>query len=167
MNLRVKAFAELTAEELFEIYKLRSAIFVVEQQCVYQDIDDSDKSALHLWLEKDGEILSYLRVLPPDIVRKEAAIGRVLSVVRRKGYATMLLDAALSCIRERFGDVSVYLEAQTYAKSLYEKLGFRQVSEEFLEDGIPHVKMLLKAEACSNRGNIHFDETYIFRLKKK
>ncbi|MBQ2764087.1 MAG: GNAT family N-acetyltransferase [Firmicutes bacterium] len=142
MNLFVKAFDELTTEELFEIYKLRSAIFVVEQQCVYQDIDDLDKAALHLWLEEDGNILSYLRILPPGTVREEAAIGRVLSVVRRKGYATMLLKDAIRVIRERFGTDAVYLEAQTYAKELYEKLGFRQISEEFLEDGIPHIKML-------------------------
>ena len=142
MNLFVKAFDELTTEELFEIYKLRSAVFVVEQQCVYQDMDDLDKSALHLWLEEDGNILSYLRILPPGTVREEAAIGRVLSVVRRKGYATMLLKEAIRVIRERFGTDAVYLEAQTYAKELYEKLGFRQISEEFLEDGIPHIKML-------------------------
>ena len=142
MNLFVKAFDELTAEELFEIYKLRSAVFVVEQQCIYQDIDDLDKIALHLWLEEDGNILSYLRILPPGTVRGEAAIGRVLSVVRRKGYATMLLKEAIRVIRERFGTDAVYLEAQTYAKELYEKLGFRQISEEFLEDGIPHIKML-------------------------
>lgn len=141
MNLFVKAFDELTIEELFEIYKLRSAVFVVEQQCVYQDIDDLDKAALHLWLEEDGNILSYLRILPPGTVREEAAIGRVLSVVRRKGYATMLLKEAIRVIRERFGTDAVYLEAQTYAKELYEKLGFRQISEEFLEDGIPHIKM--------------------------
>ncbi|MBQ4092071.1 MAG: GNAT family N-acetyltransferase [Firmicutes bacterium] len=141
MNLFVKAFDELTAEELFEIYKLRSAVFVVEQQCIYQDIDDLDKVALHLWLE-DGNILSYLRILPPGTVRKEAAIGRVISVVRRKGYATMLLKEAIRVIRERFGTDAVYLESQTYAKELYEKLGFRQISEEFLEDGIPHIKML-------------------------
>lgn len=142
MNLFVKAFDELTTEELFEIYKLRSAVFVVEQQCVYQDMDDLDKAALHLWLEEDGNILSYLRILPPGTVREESAIGRVLSVVRRKGYATMLLREASRVIRERFGTDAVYLEAQTYAKELYEKLGFRQISEEFLEDGIPHIKML-------------------------
>ena len=141
MNLFVKAFDELTTEELFEIYKLRSAVFVVEQQCVYQDIDDLDKVALHLWLEEDGCILSYLRVLPPGTVREEAAIGRVLSVVRRKGYAAMLLKEAIRVIRERFCTDAVYLEAQTHAKKLYEKLGFRQISEEFLEDGIPHIKM--------------------------
>ena len=73
MNLFVKAFDELTTEELFEIYKLRSAVFVVEQQCVYQDIDDLDKVALHLWLEEDGNILSYLRILPPGTVRTPCA----------------------------------------------------------------------------------------------
>ena len=144
MNLTIKTFAELSAEELFEIYKLRCAVFVVEQNCVYQDIDDLDKAALHLWLEEDGAIVSYLRVLPPETVRKEAAIGRVLSMKRRKGYATALLKEALRVIKERFGTDTVYLEAQTYAKGLYENLGFEQISEEFLEDGIPHIKMLRK-----------------------
>ena len=144
MQTIVKSFHELTLDELYEIIKIRSAVFVVEQNCVYQDIDDLDKAALHLWLEEDGEIVSYLRVLPPETVRKEAAIGRVLATKRRKGYATALLKEALRAIEERFGTDTVYLEAQTYARGLYEKLGFRQISEEFLEDGIPHIKMLRK-----------------------
>lgn len=143
MNLFVKAFHELTAEELFEIYKLRSAVFVVEQQCVYQDIDDLDKEALHLWLEESGEIMAYLRVLPQGAVFEEVAIGRVIAVKRRCGLATLILKEGIRIAQERFGADGIRLEAQTYARSLYEKLGFVQTSEEFLEDGIPHIQMLL------------------------
>lgn len=143
MRLFVKTFDELSAKELFEIYKLRCAVFVVEQGCVYQDIDDLDKLAVHLWLEEDGEIMAYLRILPQGTVFEEVAIGRVVAVKRRCGLATRILQEAIGVAQERFGADAIRLEAQTYARSLYEKLGFEQTSEEFLEDGIPHIQMLL------------------------
>ena len=143
MNLVVKSFRELTAEELFEIYKLRCAVFVVEQQCVYQDIDDLDKEALHLWLEEDGQIMAYLRVMPQGVVFEEAAIGRVIAVKRRVGYGSRILKEGIRIAKECFGADAIRLEAQTYAKSLYEKEGFVQTSDEFMGDGIPHVQMLL------------------------
>ncbi|MBR5329362.1 MAG: GNAT family N-acetyltransferase [Firmicutes bacterium] len=143
MSLFVKSFDELSVKELFEIYKLRCAVFVVEQHCVYQDIDDLDKAALHLWLEEDGQIMAYLRVMPQGVVFEEAAIGRVIAVKRRVGYGSRILKEGIRIAKECFGADAIRLEAQTYAKSLYEKQGFVQTSDEFLEDGIPHVQMLL------------------------
>ena len=116
MNLFVKAFNELTTEELFEIYKLRSAVFVVEQQCVYQDIDNLDKAALHLWLEEDGNILSYLRILPPGAVFEEAAIGRVIAVKRRCGLGTRILKEGIRTAQECFGADAIRLEREIHIK---------------------------------------------------
>lgn len=142
MELFVKRFDELTIHQLYEILKVRVAVFVVEQDCPYMELDDLDKTALHLWLEDENGILAYLRVIDRFEGREYVSIGRVLSLQRRQGLATALLKEAIPLAESEFGADAIYLEAQTYAKELYEKLGFVQTSEEFLEDGIPHVKML-------------------------
>lgn len=127
MELFVKHFSELNAQELFEIYKLRVSVFVVEQKCYYQEVDDADKTAYHVWLRDGDGIQAYARVLPCGAAFPEVAIGRVLAVKRRCGLGSRIVAAAI--------------EAQTYARKLYENFGFRQTSEEFLEDGIPHIQM--------------------------
>ena len=145
MELIVKHFTELTAEELYEIYRLRVSVFVVEQRCAYQEIDDFDKAAYHLWLADAGGIQAYARVLPPRTVFDKASIGRVISVKRRCGLGSQIVHAAIAVAKEKFSADLITIEAQTYARALYEKAGFRQVSDEFLEDGIPHIKMQFKA----------------------
>lgn len=142
MEFTVKRFDELTVDELFEIYSLRVSVFIVEQNCPYQDVDEYDRSALHLTLRDNGKILAYARVLPAGTVFDEVSLGRVIAVERRKGYGSRIVAEALRAARDRFGAGSVVIEAQTYAKKLYEKKGFVQVSDEFSEDGIPHIKML-------------------------
>lgn len=142
MELTIRHFDELTAGELFEIYKLRVSVFVVEQQCPYQEVDEADRHAYHLCLRDDSGIAAYLRVVEPGILFDTAAVGRVLSVRRRQGLASRLLREGLRAAREKYGAEAVTLEAQVYARSLYEKAGFRAVSDEFLEDGIPHVRMV-------------------------
>lgn len=144
MKTVVKRFGELTAEELYEILKIRVNIFVVEQKCPYPELDDADKTALHVYFEDEGKIAAYLRIMGKSESRPYVSIGRVLAVKRRQGYATRLLSEAIKIAKEVFDAESIYLEAQTYARGLYEKLGFRQISEEFLEDEIPHIKMLLE-----------------------
>jgi ElaA protein len=144
MKTFVKKFEELTAAELYRILKLRVDVFVVEQNCPYQEIDGNDKVAWHLWLEDKGEMVAYLRVLPAGTTFEDVAIGRVVCVRRRKGWATLLLQEGMKLAVEKFHAGSISLEAQVYARSLYEKVGFVQSSEEFLEDGIPHIKMTLK-----------------------
>ncbi len=143
MKLTVKRFKELTLAELYEILRLRSAVFVVEQTCPYQDIDNRDQAALHLWLSDEDGIAAYLRVMDKGVYDEEVAIGRVISLRRRRGYALQLLQEGVRVAREAFGAQLISVEAQVYARSLYEKAGFRQASEEFLEDGIPHIRMLL------------------------
>jgi len=144
MELIVKHFSELSAEELFEIYKLRVSVFIVEQSCPYQDIDDADKSAYHVWLRDEDGIEAYARVLPAGVAFPTAAFGRVIAMKRRCGLGTKIVAAAIETARDKLGADMITIEAQVYARSLYENLGFRQTSEEFLEDGIPHIQMQLE-----------------------
>ena len=144
MELIVKHFSELSAEELFEIYKLRVSVFVVEQKCPYQDVDDADRTAYHLWLKDENGIAAYARLLPPGVAFPTAAIGRVIAVRRRCGLGTKIVNAAINAAKEKLSADEITIEAQVYARSLYEKAGFVQTSEEFLEDGIPHVQMQLR-----------------------
>lgn len=144
MELIVKHFSQLSAEELFEIYRLRVSVFIVEQRCPYQDVDDADRTAYHLWLRDENGIAAYARLLPPGVTFPSAAIGRVIAVRRRCGLGTRIVDAAINAAREKLSADVITIEAQVYARSLYEKAGFVQTSEEFLEDGIPHVQMQLR-----------------------
>ena len=143
MQLCVKRFNELSTEELYRILKLRVSVFVVEQNCPYLELDDRDQEALHVWFEDEGKILAYLRILDRDVASEYVTIGRVIAVKRRCGMGSLILSEGIRIAEEVFGAEKVYVEAQVYAKGMYEKLGFRQISEVFWEDGIPHVKMLL------------------------
>lgn len=144
MELIVKHFSELTAEELFAIYRLRVSVFIVEQHCPYQDVDDADREAYHVWFWDETGIQAYARVLPPGAVFPDAAIGRVIAVKRRCGMGSRIVQAAIDVARDRFSADRITIEAQNYVRALYERLGFRQTSEPFLEDGIPHVQMQLE-----------------------
>ena len=144
MELMIRHFSELSTAELYEIYKLRVAVFVVEQNCPYQEVDHADQVAYHVWLQDEEKIQAYARVLPPEEMFPEAAIGRVIAMKRRCGLGSEIVKAAIQVAKTRFSAETITIEAQTYARSLYEKLGFEQISEEFLEDGIPHIKMQLK-----------------------
>ena len=143
MELRVKRFHELTTDELYRILKLRVSVFVVEQNCPYQELDDRDRDALHVWFEDQDGIQAYLRILDRGAVSEHVAIGRVIAVKRRRGTGSRIVSEGIRIAKEIFGTEKIYVEAQVYAKGMYEKLGFRQISDEFTEDGIPHVKMLL------------------------
>ena len=143
MQLYRKRFQELTTEELYGILKLRVDVFVVEQNCPYRELDDRDQNAVHVWLQDEDGILAYLRVMDRGIENESVSIGRVVAAKRRCGLGSRILAEGIRAAKEVFLAESIYLEAQVYAKGLYEKQGFRQISEEFLLDGIPHVRMLL------------------------
>ncbi|WP_371362057.1 Protein ElaA [Sporomusa rhizae] len=143
MELTVKRFEELTAEELYEILKIRVAVFVVEQNCPYQEIDNRDKQSFHVYLKDDDGIQAYLRVVDKGVSFDEVSIGRVIALKRRCGIGSRILSEGIKVAKNKLKAATIKIEAQTYAKELYEKQGFRQVSEEFLEDGIPHVQMIL------------------------
>lgn len=141
MEFVKKTFQELSTSELYEILRVRAEVFVVEQTCVYQDLDGKDQESLHLFYEEDGKILAYLRIFMKSEEEKLAQIGRVLTIVRGTGLGGKLLRDGLHAAKEDLAAREVYIEAQCYAVGYYEKAGFRITSEEFLEDGIPHVEM--------------------------
>lgn len=143
MELVVKHFSELTTEELLEIYKLRVSVFVVEQKSPYQEVDDADRVAYHLWLKDEDGIAAYARALPQGTTFPTASIGRVIAVKRRCGLGSKIVEAAIHVAKTKFHANQLTIEAQVYARSLYEKHGFRQTSEEFLDAGVPHIQMQL------------------------
>lgn len=144
MQFFAKHFSELTTRELFEIYKLRVAVFVVEQKCAYQEVDDIDSQAYHLWFEDDEGIQAYLRLIPAGVARQEVSLGRVIAVKRRCGLGTKIVVQGIRIAQEKLQAKEIVIEAQTYVRKMYESLGFVAESEEFLEDGIPHIRMCLK-----------------------
>ncbi len=150
MELIVKAYGELTRDELFEILKLRNAVFIVEQECPYQDIDETDRVAYHIFLRDEEGIEAYLRVFRSEECPQEARIGRVIAVKRRCGLGSRILKEGIRLAQEKLRAATVGLEAQVYARGLYEEQGFVQVSEEFLEDGIPHIEMKRKLETAAD-----------------
>jgi len=142
MELSVKTFDELTARQVYEIMRVRCAVFVVEQNCPYQDVDEADLEALHVFYHEDGEILAYLRIFEKD--ENTARIGKVLTMRRGEGLGALLLKAGIRAVKEHTDKKEIYIEAQSYAVGFYEREGFACCSEEFLEDGIPHIQMRLK-----------------------
>ena len=143
MELIVKTYEELTRDELYEILMLRVQVFVVDQTCPYLEVDGRDQKSLHVYLRDEEGIQAYLRVLEKGVAFDEVAIGRVIAAKRRQGLGTRILREGIEVARERLGAKCIVLEAQTYCRSLYEKQGFRQTSEEFLDEGIPHIQMQL------------------------
>ncbi len=141
MKVSAKYFNELTTGELYEILKARAEIFVVEQNCVYQDLDDKDYESLHVFYEEDGKVAAYLRAFYRD--DNVVQIGRVLTLQHGTGLGGKLLKEGIAQIREKMNPGQLYIEAQCYATGYYEREGFKVCSDEFPEDGIPHVQMVL------------------------
>ena len=141
MNFKAKFFNELTTHELYELLRARAEIFVVEQTCVYQDLDGRDYDALHVFSEENGLVTSCLRIFEKE--KDVVHIGRVLTVEHGKGLGGKLLKEGVARAIEKFNPRQIYLEAQTYAIGFYAREGFKVTSDEFLEDGIPHVQMTL------------------------
>lgn len=147
MKLILKKFEELTVTELYEILRARSEVFVVEQTCPYQDMDRKDIGAYHLWLEDEEGIAAYVRLLDVGVSYEDAAsIGRVISLRRHMGLASRLLKEGIRLIGDIYGTQSIRIGAQKYARSLYEKVGFVQSGEDYLEDGIVHIPMKLAVD---------------------
>ena len=141
LQLHKKSFQELTTDELYELLRVRSEVCVVEQNCVYQDMDGDDQKSIHLWLTVNGRVVALARVCPAGTHMKEVSIGRVITTERGKGYGKQMMLHAIDVAIEHFGATLIDIEAQEYARGFYESVGFRQSSESFMLDGIPHIKM--------------------------
>ena len=138
-----KAFNELSTVELYKILQLRSEVFVVEQSCVYQDVDDKDMKSHHLSAWDNDVLVAYCRILPPGISFKDASIGRVLTAknYRKTGAGRELMQRGITAALKQYGCSQITIGAQLYLKIFYGSLGFEQISEMYLEDGIPHIDM--------------------------
>lgn len=148
MNLihSVKSFQELTTDELYELLKLRSEVFVVEQNCVFLDQDDKDQKCYHLMLYLDNQLIGYSRLVPPGLSYSEMAIGRVVSApsVRGKGIGRKVMELSIQNCEKLFGPGNIRIGAQTYALGFYSSLGFVPDGEPYDEDGIEHIEMVRK-----------------------
>ncbi len=143
LQWKIKSFEDLSTNQLYDILKLRSEIFVVEQNCVYLDIDGKDKLALHLLGEFEGKIVAYSRLFKAGISFDNASIGRVVvdANYRERKWGHDLMREAISGIKLHFGESQITIGAQLYLKKFYESHGFIQTSEMYLEDDIPHIEM--------------------------
>lgn len=140
---KIKPFKELSVDELYQLLQLRSEVFVVEQNCVYQDVDGKDPKAIHVIGEFEGEIVAYSRIFKAGDYFDQASIGRVVikENFRDRKWGNDLIKEAIVAIEKNFGTSEITISAQLYLKKFYESHGFIQTSEEYLEDGIPHIEM--------------------------
>ncbi len=143
MEIIIKTFNELTTKELYEILKIRAEVFIVEQDCPYQDMDDKDFSAYHIILKEENKIKGYTRVLPRNVSFPEVSFGRVLTLERKKGYGAILVEEAIKVAKEKFNADKIKIGAQAHAKEFYKKFGFVEASEEYILDYIYHLDMVL------------------------
>lgn len=146
MTIRTSRFRDLTTDELYAILRLRAEVFVVEQDCPYQDLDGRDFDSYQVWAEEDGEVLACLRVFMYD--GTYAQIGRVVTSrrIRGTGWGDRLMNVGIDIVREHFSNAPILIHSQAYATGFYEKVGFRISSGQFLEDGIPHYEMIRPAD---------------------
>jgi ElaA protein len=153
MQFVVKAYSELSVDELYEALKLRCSVFVVEQNCTYLDMDDKDQPSYHLLGYEGKQLIAYARLLPRGIAyAKEASIGRVIvnKDFRKKGSGLALMTKAIEETKRLFNTNEIVISAQCYLEKFYGDLGFKSEGESYIEDFIPHIKMRLKETATSS-----------------
>ena len=146
MKITVFKYQDLGQERLYEILKLRLEVFVVEQKCAYQDLDNKDEKALHLVGEENNKLIAYTRIFRKGDFFKNSSIGRVLvkKEYRNKDYGRIIMRRSIEKLKEDPKEEKIELSAQKYLLKFYSELGFEKKGEEYLEDNIPHVKMILK-----------------------
>ena len=148
LNWLIKAFKDLSTDELFDMYYLRQEVFVVEQQCPYQDCDEMDKHAYHLFAYDNDILVAYLRIIEPGFNYHEASIGRVVTKpsYRGLGLGKGLMEKGLIHVKSLFDNPHIRISAQQYLIPFYESLEFVTVGEGYLEDDIPHIEMVYRVE---------------------
>jgi len=146
LNWELKKFQELKVEEIYKILEIRNEVFIVEQQCAYQDCDGKDENGYHLYLEDNNKIIAYLRILNKGVSYDEISIGRVLvhKNYRGKGISREMMLKAINFIKLNLNEKEIKIQAQSYLVNFYGSLGFKETSNEYLEDNIPHIDMLYK-----------------------
>ena len=144
IKIFTKRFNQLSKNELYKIFHIRSKVFIVEQNCIYQDIDFKDQKALHILIKKKKEIIGYSRIFKPGDYFKKASIGRVVisKENRDKGYGKILMRESIKAIENNFKEKEIKISAQKYLLDFYTSIGFKKEGEEYLEDGIPHISMI-------------------------
>ncbi|GMN10011.1 GNAT family N-acetyltransferase [Croceitalea sp. MTPC9] len=144
MEILIKSFVELELEELYELLRLRSEVFVVEQECIYQDIDDKDKNAIHVIGKKNDKIVAYTRIFKPNDYFNNPSIGRVVVAksYRKQELGKDIMLASIKAIESIFNTFTIELSAQQYLVQFYNDLNFKEEGDGYLEDGIPHIKMI-------------------------
>lgn len=144
LTIKTKTFKQLTTDEVYAILQLRSEVFVVEQDCVYQDIDYKDQKALHVLGFKDKNLVAYTRIFKPGDYLDNACIGRVIvkENERKYRYGYTIMEASIKAIKDYYNESKIKISAQVYLKKFYNNLGFIETGEEYLEDGIPHMGMV-------------------------
>ncbi len=146
METSIKTFKELTVSELYDLLHLRSEVFIVEQDCVYPDVDGKDRKALHIIGKKEKKIIAYARCFKAGDYLYEASIGRVVveESQRKFNHGHEIMNASIEAIKAHFNTETIFLSAQCYLTGFYETHGFKLTGKEFLEDGIPHILMVKK-----------------------
>ena len=142
--IKTKTFSELTTNELYDLLQLRSEVFVVEQDCVYQDVDGKDEKALHILGFKNEKLIAYTRVFKPGFYFEESSIGRVVVAKNERlfNYGNDIMQASIEAIKTHYNETIIKISAQVYLKKFYNNLGFKSIGEEYLEDDIPHIAMI-------------------------
>ena len=146
MTIEIKAFNELNLNSLYEVLQLRAEVFVVEQNCPYQDVDGKDQKAMHILGYHKEQLVAYTRVFEPGYYFDNASIGRVVvkENARQYGFGKDIMKASIAFIEDTLDLSTIELSAQTYLKKFYNDLGFQEIGEGYLEDDIPHIRMIKK-----------------------
>ncbi len=148
IEIEVKTFDALTKRELYDLLRLRSQVFVVEQDCVYEDIDGKDQKAMHVIGTKDGVMVAYARIFKPGDYADEASIGRVVvrKGQRKFGFGKDIMKEAIHAVHNHYNEKIIRVSAQMYLERFYHEFGFNQIGDGYLEDGIPHIGMIKKSK---------------------
>ena len=145
LEIYVKKYNELTIDELYSLLQLRSEVFIIEQDCVYQDIDGKDQISLHVLGKNNNTIVAYTRLFKQGDYFDKASIGRVVvdKNVRHLKYGSLIMKASINAIKNHFGTSEIKISAQLYLKGFYNSFGFKSIGDSYLEDGIPHIGMVI------------------------
>lgn len=148
IHFTYKPFDELTTHELYAVLQLRSEVFVVEQQCIFPDMDNKDQASYHVMGWQNNSLAAYTRLAPAGIIYEHPSIGRVVTSPQSRGAGTgrLLMQFSIRAVYELWGKTTITIGAQLYLRKFYESLGFQQCSDIYLEDGIEHIKMFLAVE---------------------